>query len=39
MNARLDILSALEYNEPLNSNDYNYRALFDHVKKNNYVED
>lgn len=33
MNARLDILFALEYNEPLNSNRYNYRALFEHVKK------
>lgn len=39
MNARLDILFALEYNEPLNSNRYNYRALFEHVKKNNYIED
>lgn len=39
MNARLDVLFALEYNEPLNSNRYNYRALFEHVKKNNYVED
>ena len=39
MNARLDILSALEDNEPFNSNDYDYHMLFEYVKKKHYVED